>query len=151
MEIFAEELVTDELTADTVFLDLLIGEVVHRLRSAHKDREVARRRVFLDEVGGDEAAFAARLFFVREDVYEADLVVRFRPFRDLVAEDGVFVGSAAVQEDERAGLVAFVDRLRERTEGGDAATARDADHGRRITQTLVGEVTERSGDPPKLN
>ena len=146
VEIFAEEFVTDELAADAEFFDLLIREIVHRLRSAHKDREIALGRIFLDEVCGDKAAFAARLLLIGKDVYEADLVVCFRPRRDLVAEDGVFVGAAAVEENEGAGFVALVDRLRQGAEGGDAAAARDTDHGLGVTQSLVGEVAEGGGN-----
>ena len=142
MEELTEQLVTHKLAADAQLFDLLIRKVVHRLRAAHKDGVVALGRVLLDEVGGDEAAFAALLLFIGKHIDKLDLVALFCPSVELVAEDGVRVGAAAVQKHQRAGFVTFVDRLCQSAEGGDAAAASDTDHGVGVTKPLVSEVAE---------
>ena len=145
VEEFTEQLVPHKLATNAQFFNFLIRKVVHRLRSAHKDREVTVRRVFLDQVGGDKAAFAPLLLLVGEHVDQLDLVTLGRHFADLVAEDGVGVRTTAVQQDQRAGFIPFVDGFCKRAERRDAAAACNADHGFCIAQTLVREVTQRRG------
>ncbi len=143
VEEFAEEFVTNEFLTNAELLDFFIRKIVHRLRTAHKDRKIAVRRVLFDEIRRNKSAFRSFLYFVRKNVYEFDLIVRFRPLRDLVRENGVGEGATAVKQSQGALFVSFRDRFRKGAEGSDPAAARDPDHGIRVAQSFVSKVAKR--------
>jgi len=144
-EVFAEELIADELLPQTQGGDLLIHKVAHDLRTADEQGVFALGGILADQVGGDEAMLIALHLLVAEDVHQLDLAALGFQFLQVGLEHGVCQGAAAVEQDQVAVLITIGNGHGQGAEGSDGTAAHNAHHSFGIPQGLVGEVAQRSG------